>query len=406
MIMPRTTLGLLTAVAVAVLAVPPASAQEGRFGSAISGPDSPLTAGGWNITPSLLYGASWDDNVLLKGRGDEPRADFLNVLNPRVDASMIGRKGRFSGSYDGAFVLYHDLNTLNSYDQHGEVAAKRLLSKHVTMFVTDSFAFSPTTELSLLVGVPFVRTGARVNDFRTGIEADLTKRTSITASYDFGWVRFDDEPVFDARLLGGESHTGTLLVRHKRTEHTALTLEYGRQLSMVGGGSEHFDAQSVAAGFERTVNNELRIFAAGGFSRIGESAFAPGQTSPRYRAGLNHRLRAGSLDVLYDRSYAPAFGLGGMTETKEFAVRLHMPLVRRLYTQSSLSWRTNSYLQLADTDMRSRWFEGSIGYLAQPWMRIEGFFGIAYQTSSVPGTTYDRNRYGVQVVTAKPVRIR
>ena len=83
-----------------------------------------------------------------------------------------------------------------------------------------------------------------------------------------------------------------------------------------------------------------------------------------------------------------------------------MPLSRRVYTQSALAWRSNSDVQFTDTSLRSRWFEASIGYLAQPWVRVEGFYGGAYQTTSLPGGTLDRNRFGLQVITAKPVRIR
>jgi hypothetical protein len=165
----------------------------------------------------------------------------------------------------------------------------------------------------------------------------------------------------------------------------------------------------VAAGIDRKLSDTLRIFAAAGISHLGESVFGPGLTSPRYRGGVSRRVRTGSLDVVFDRSFAPAFGLGGTTASKELSVRLHQPLSRRFYTQSLFSWRSNSYLQVlhaGDTSLRSRWFEASLGYLAQPWVRIEGFFASAYQTTTLPGGTIDRNRFGVQVITAKPVRIR
>jgi hypothetical protein len=407
MVMNRYSRGLRLALAVVALAAaPPVSAQEaGRFGSAGESSTSPLPPGGWNITPSLLYSGSWDDNVLLKGRGDSERGDFLNVLNPRGEAEFTGRRGQFLGRYDGAFLLYRDLNTLDSYDQHASVAARRLLSKHVTLFVNDSLALTPTTELSLLIGVPFLRTGTHVNDLRTGIEADLTKRTSLTLTYQFEWVRFDQNPALGASLPGGHSHGGLLFVRHKLSDLTALTIEYDRQFSTVGG-PETFDVQNAAAGFERRLSEAVRIYAAAGLSRLAESVFGPSHISPRYHAGVSQRLRTGSLDVVYDRSFAPAFGFGGTTESKDLSVRLNMPLSRRVYTQSTASWRSNTYLLSGDTSLRSRWLEASIGYLAQPWVRIEGFYGGAYQTTTLPGGVLDRNRFGFQVITAKPVRIR
>jgi hypothetical protein len=403
----RCSLGRLSAVAVLVLAAAPAvSAQDVRSGSGAAPSTSQVPAGGWNVTPSLLYSGSWDDNVLLKGRGDDTRGDFLNVLNPRGDAQFNGRHTQFSGNYDGAFLVYRDLNSLNSYDQHAFAAASRQLSKHIKLFVNDTLAFTPTTELSLLVGVPYLRTGSRVNDLRTGIEAELTKRTSIIGSYHFEWVRFDEVPEFATSLLGGHSHGGFVFLRHKLSDFTALTVDYDRQLSTVGG-PDTFDVQNAAAGFEHRLTEALRIYAAAGISQVAESVFGPAATSPRYHAGLSERLRrAGSLDVTYDRSFAPSFGFGGTVESNDISVRLHMPLSRRIYTQSALSWRTSTYIQFGDANVRSRWFEASIGYLPQPWMRIEGFYGSAYQTTTLPGGTIDRNRLGVQVVTAKPVRIR
>jgi len=393
----------LTAVAV-TLAVP-LSAQSGRFGSAAASTESPIAAGGWNVTPSVLYGASWDDNVLLKAHGDDQRGDFVNVVNPRVEANAIGRRGSFSGSYDGAFLLYRDLNALNSYDQHGAVGGKRQLSKHVTLSLSDSLSTSPTTELALLIGVPFQRTGVRTNEAHGGVDAEISKRTSINAGYQFEWVQFDLNPAFVDALRGGHSHGGVFNLRHKLSERTALTVEYDRHFSTVGG-PDVFDTQNGAVGFDRQLTETIHVSAAGGFSRAGENAFGPALTRPRYHFGASRRVQTGSVDAFYDRSFARSFGFGGTTDTTEFAVRLNMPLSRKLYTQSTASWRSSSYLQVRNTTLDSRWFEASLGYLAQPWMRIEGFYGSSYQTTSLPGGTYDRNRFGMQVITLKPMRIR
>ena len=51
-------------------------------------------------------------------------------------------------------------------------------------------------------------------------------------------------------------------------------------------------------------------------------------------------LRTGSLTVAYDREFATAFGLGGTSETKELSVQVNMPLARKVYTHSVLSWRS------------------------------------------------------------------
>jgi hypothetical protein len=402
--MTRHSTALLAALAtVTAVVAPRVSAQEGRFGSAGSPVESPAPAGGWTLTPSLLYSVNWDDNVLLKQRVDEPRSDFLNVLNPRVDARFGGRRGQFSGSYDGAFLLYRDLNSLNSYDQHGSVSGTRQLSKHVRLFVNDTLAVTPTTELALLVGVPFMRVGVRLNNLRSGIDADLTKRTSISTTYHFDWVRFDQST---ASLLGGHSNGGMFVVRHRFSELTALTADYGRQFAYFGGAGR-LDVQNVSAGFDRRLSDTLRIYATAGISQLSsQAAVGTAHTAPRYHAGFSQRLRTGSLEAVYDRSFAPSYGVTGATESKDFSVRLHTPLWRRAYTHSTFSWRSDTYVLLGNASQQSRWFEASVGYVAQPWMRIEGFYGSAYQATILPGGALDRNRFGFQVITVKPVRIR
>ena len=48
--------------------------------------------------------------MLIKGEGDDTVGDLLNVVNPRTDIGFHGRRGQFDVSYDGAFLLYHDLS--------------------------------------------------------------------------------------------------------------------------------------------------------------------------------------------------------------------------------------------------------------------------------------------------------
>jgi hypothetical protein len=184
------------ALAVAMCAATsPTAAQEPTYGTSSSG-SLQLLRGGWTLTPTMVYSGSWDDNVLRRGQGDETAADFVNILNPRAQLDFNGRRAQLSGSYDGAFLLYRDLNTLNSYDQHGSLLARRLISPHVTLFGQNTFAAVPTTKLALLVAVPFTRTGSQIDDLHSGIEWALTKRTSLTASYHFSWVHFDENPEF------------------------------------------------------------------------------------------------------------------------------------------------------------------------------------------------------------------
>jgi hypothetical protein len=165
--------------------------------------------------------------------------------------------------------------------------------------------------------------------------------------------------------------------------------------------------QNATGGFDRMLSETLRIYGAAGISRLSPQAgLGLSHTAPRYHAGISQRLHRGSLSVLYNRAFAPSYGASGATESKDFSVRLNMPLWRRVYTQSAFSWRSDQYPLLANASLESRWVEASVGYLAQPWVRIEGYYGSAYQTTILPGGVLDRHRFGVQVITVKPVRIR
>ena len=91
--------GLVPFVAIVLLAAlpGPAAAQESNF--ALSGDTRPVLVPGWTFTPSVLYQGVWDDNVLVRGMGDEAPRDFLNILNPKADVTFLGRRGQVDAGY-------------------------------------------------------------------------------------------------------------------------------------------------------------------------------------------------------------------------------------------------------------------------------------------------------------------
>jgi hypothetical protein len=388
----------------AALLRPATAAAQGTnlVPAADANPQAPF---GWSFTPSLAYSGSWDDNVLLQGKGDSSRPDFVNVVNPRGALDFNGRRGQLSLSYDGAFLLYRDLNSLDSYDQHGWIYARRMLTPHVGLFVRNTAASVPTTELAQLVGIPFVRAGSRLDNFVTGIDAALTKRTSMVASYDFEYVDFDHQPG-TAALLGGHSHGGSFNLKHALSDRLALTADYGFQHALVGTLGQAFNIQNGWVGGEYKLSDVTRAFAAGGISRLQSPDTLTTRTGPAWRLGLTRQFRTAGVDVIYTRSFVPAYGFGGTTQNEEATARLRLPLARRIYTTSAVSWRKNDPLLEAELSLRSLWIEATIGYAVTPWVHLEGFYGGTHQTIARPGGVLDRNRIGFQVITAKPVRIR
>ena len=381
-----------------------AAAQDSNFVPVASA--NPQVSAGWTFTPTLVVGSSWDDNVLVRGNGSAAPGDVLNVLNPRATLDFNGTRGQLSASYDGAALFYRDLNQLNNVDQHSTFFGRRLISKHVALFVRNSAAAVPTTELAQLVAVPFVRTGSRLEDLRTGIEAAFTKRTSVVISYDFQWVDFDHGVPGTEALVGGHSHGVSLTLRHLLDERLALTGDYDLQDATLRGTDQTFDVQNAWVGAEYTLSDVTRVFAAGGISRLGVTQFSADRTGPAWRIGLNHQMRRAGVDLLYSRSFVPSYGFGGTMQNEEMVGRLHLPLGKRVYTTSSLSWRRDDPLIIGELPLRSYWVESSVGYAATRWVRFEVFYAGTRQTINRPGGQLDRNRAGIQIITAKPVRIR
>jgi hypothetical protein len=403
--MTRHSRGCLAALtAIAFGSASPIAAQQQTFGTG----GAPLVQGaspGWTVTPSLLYSGSWDDNVLLHGNGDAPQSDFLNVLNPRGDVEFNGKRNQFTGSYDGAFLLYRDLNGLDSYDQHGFVSTRHLLTRHISLVASDTLAVIPTTEMSLLVGTPFLRTGSAINDFRGGVEALLTKRSSIHVSSHLEWVRFDPLPQFPL-LHGGHGAGASASYHYDLTAHTAFTADSDFEHATVRANNGTFDVLNAGAGLEHTITDTLRVSGTFGISRLGVTELNPARTGPLVRARLTRTFRASALDVAYSRSFVPVYGFGGTTNNEDLSVRFRSTLWSRTYAQSSVSWRINDSLTIGSPSLHSWWIDGSIGYSVQPWMRLEGFYSGVRQTIDRPGGDLNRNRIGFQVVTGKPVRIR
>ena len=360
---------------------------------------------GWSFTPTLAAGSSWDDNVLVRGNGDNAPGDVASVLDPRATLDYNSTRGQLSASYDGAFVLYRDLNQLNSFDQRGSLFGRRLLKKHLAVFIRNSAASAPTTELTQLVGVPFVRTGSRLDDLHSGIEASFTKYTSAIVSYNFEWVDFDRSVPDAGSLIGGHSHGASLTLRHLLNARLALTADYNLQHATLRD-NQTFDIQNASAGLEYELSEFTRVFASGGISRLDVTDISTNRTGPAWRIGLAHNLRTTTLDLTYSRSFVPSYSFGGTMRNEDVTGRLRVPIARRFYMTSAASWRRDDSLVSGELPLRSFWIEGSVGYAATPWVRFEGFYGGSHQTIDRPGGVLDRNRIGFQIITAKPMRIR
>jgi hypothetical protein len=399
-------LRVLAAAAFALAFAQGARAQTAQTAPPDAVPGDAAPAAGWTLTPSLVFSTGYDNNVLLHEQNDTPPSDLLNVLNPRGALDYRGPRSEFSGSYDGALLLYRDFSSLDSFDQHGSVRASRKLSPHLSLFAANSVGVSPTTESLLLAGVPFVRTGSKFDDLTAGVNVALTKRTSLIAGGRLQWVQFDAAHPLDIVLQGGHSQGATMTLRHDLTSRLALTADYDVSRANVANGQGEFDVQNGSVGFDRTLSPTVHVFAAGGVSYLNVTAFAPARSGITYRAGATARLRRAGLDVAYSRSFVPSFGFGGTSQNEGLTAQMRIPLSRRVYAQSSLSWRRNEALTPGEPSLHSRWLEGSVDYALAPWAHVEGFFGTLSQSIDRPGGLAGRTQVGVEIITTAPMRIR
>jgi hypothetical protein len=383
----------------------PLFAQPSNFAPVAPDRSRPQS-GGWTLIPGFVYSSSWDDNVLIRGEGDDVTGDFTNVVNPRATVSYYGKRSRVDASYDGAFLMYRQFSTLNSYDQHASLFWRQLVSRHVSVFVNDTFALVPTTELVQLVGVPFVRSGSAVEDARAGIEIAATKKTSIVASYNFEWVQFSQNADLVTQLMGGHSHGGTLSWRRLLSSRTALVADYDLQRATVLDGADAFTVQNASIGIEQKLSPLVHVYGAIGVARTGVNSFGPARTGPAWRAGLSRQFEKAGLDVNYSRSFVPSYGFGGTVQNEEITGRVRVPISRRVSAQSSVSWRANESLVVGEPKLHSLWIEANLGYGLTSWARLEGFYASSRQTIDRPGGLVIRDRIGVQVITANPMRLR
>lgn len=386
-----------------------AAAQTTNFTSGDAS-TTPPTAG-WTIVPAVGFATSWDDNVLMKGNGDGPVGANVSALSPKLNVDYHTKRTAIGGSYDGSFLMYRNLGDLNSYDQRGSASVRHLATRRLTLFASDAVAFVPTTELVAFVGVPFVRTGSRLEEAHAGADIALDKHSMLTATYNFEWVSFDATQEFANVLRGGHSHGVTLGWHRTLSTRLTLTADYDLQRSTVtervaGNPIGDFNIHNASAGVEVKLSPSAHAYAAGGIARVGVTSFGPARSGPAWRSGVTYQRRHAGTEIAYTRSFVPSYSFGGTLQNEEVMALLRYLFTKHLSARSSFSWRSNQSLAAGEPDLRSIWFESSLAYELRNWLKVEGFYIRARQTIERPGGLLDRNRVGFQVVTSNPIRVR
>jgi hypothetical protein len=396
----------------------PATPQPGGSGQSIE--VAPARGAGWTFTPSMALGVVWDSNPALVNEGfnQDVAGDRLLMITPSGDVAYEGRQTLFGTGYEGAWQRYSSLSALDSYDQRMHTSLVFKANPRLTWFGSNNFAELPTTEQTLLNGVPFRRVGSKVDNLRGGAEARLTKYTTLRASYEFIYAAFDQQRLLPSFVLGGHSNGALMQLDHRISEQTSIGGIYELRVASINtavGSNQPLTFQQGGGTIDYHIASTTLLSFAGGLSILvdpnlnttANPDLSSTHVGPFIRAGITHHLETATLSGGYERSYVPTFGFAASTQSEQVYGAVTMPIDRnRAYVQVSTTWRRNNPLIKTEGTLNSYWLDGTVGYPVSRWARAEAFFGVARQDAGVAGGLVNRHRVGFQVVLWTPMRIR
>jgi len=378
---------------------------------------SQQTAPGWIFTPSVSFGGTWDDNVLLVNPGTNPPGDYGSPITPAGSVDYTGKFTRFSGGYAGSFVRYMTLSELNSVQQSLRAMVERKANARLTFFGQESFTQAPTTDVLQLSGVPFYRIGSRSNAATGGLQVLLAKHTLVRSSYTLRNVDFETNLLTANQLQGGHAHDFITTVEQALSHRFTIGGEYefsraivNGQTSLLGGPGpeDRFNMQTATATAQYQVAAGTTISGGVGVAMLGAGLTHEARTGPEWRAGFSQKTGRGVVSASYQRAYIPSFGFGGTFQNQQWTANIHMPLGRsRAYVDGGFSWLNNDPLDTVDQpSLQTMWLTSTVGYNLARWLSVEGFFGRTQQDSQRAGGQLERNQVGFQIVAAKPMKLR
>jgi hypothetical protein len=405
-------LRLLTSVVVGCLVL---NTQIVRAQGTVAPAEQPLV--GWVFTPSISFGGTWDDNVLLVNPGPsvDPPADYQSPIGPGLSLGYTGKRTRFSTGYSGSMVRYHSLDALNSFHQSLRATMEHRLTSRLSFFAEETFASAPTTDVLQLAGVPFYRTGSRSNVASGGVQAALAKHTSFRANYTLHSVAFEQNPLSGTQLQGGHAHEVRATLDRALSRRLVVGGEYeftraivnGRSVLGIQGPEDRFNIQNAGATASYEVADGTTVTAGLGIAQLGGGLTHQARTGPEWRAGVSQRAGRGQVSASYRRAYIPSFGFGGTMQNEQWAAHIRMPLGRtRAYVAGGVSWYDNDPLETDQPSLQSAWLSTAIGYYATRWLTLEGFYGRTQQNSQRAGGQLERNQLGFRILADKPMKLR
>jgi hypothetical protein len=363
---------------------------------------------GWLVTPSVAVAGLWDDNVTLAGSELNTLEDFVTAVSPSLVLGYRGRDSTVAMDYRGRYDFYNQLSQFDTMDHRGSLDLNRRVGRRANLFARNTFTVSPTTDTgdALLPLVVLRRRTSRFNDFRGGIELTAGRRTTITSAYSSQWIEFADDESVAPLLRGGYAHMADATLMRQVASRLSVGGTYEFQHAVVSGGAESFDIQRASAVMELALSPNVDVVGSAGYAWLSVGRDGESRDAPTFRIGLKGQRRRAYWDVSYGRSFIPSFGFGGTVQNEEVRASLHVPMGRRFELGGTAAYRENDSLDIAEADLQGVSAQGSLGWAATRWLRLELFAIHSFQDSQLAGGQISRTQAGVRFTTLYPMRLR
>lgn len=362
---------------------------------------------GWSFTPGVTVAGGFDSNIALASAPADThrtQSDELFVVQPFGQLEFRSPRTEFSTGYQGYMRRYVDVDQLNGFDQRGYLSLRRLATKRLTFFLTNSYADVPTTDEVELNGVPFARTGVRTNALAAGLDARISKLTDVAVRFDNSWVDFDRTDTF---LTGGWVNGVRTEVSHHLSERLSAGAEYGIRFADLNEDTHELLFQDAGGTLRYGLGGRTTFALAGGISYLDDRLLGLTHRGPYVRGELTHDAERATVGAAFERMFVPSFGIGGSSQSQQVNGFIRMPLNRnRMYLQGSASWSRSEPFVSNELDLDTISLRSTLGYALSRWLRLEGFYAFSRQDSQVTGGEINRHRAGTQVVISQPMRIR
>jgi hypothetical protein len=396
-------------VVVLSLALMPAVHAQERLGS--SEPTQSYGPG-WTFTPTFGISETYDDNVSLFGRNffEDRNDDMVTTYFPAADVHYSGKHSAFDTNYSGSFLSYRTLTALNRWDQRANLEFRRQETAHLKWFSRVNTAAMPSTDLIDLGGIPYRHTGATTFDARGGVVWVTGRRDSVSSTFNYQVLDFDTPLVDEANYLrGGHVAESITTWRHGLSPHLSVGADYSFRRALVTGDVDAFNIHAMAGAVDYELSPTWSFSGGAGIVYLQGTPLTDARTGPAARGALEWHRGLSAFHVGYMRSYIPSFGFGGTIQNEEVGAgyRTNVFGSRRWYLDNSAVFRNDTPLVSTGLQLplRSLRTYSILGWEAQRWVRIEGFYARVQQTSLRPGGELSRNRIGFQIVTSKPMRV-